>query len=182
MPKTAKIGESLKLSLFLSGRRQKELAIDAKTPNATISDHLNGANVNIDKAIEYLEAMRDNGYEATNELTSEMSNSYFGFFKSMDGQLADVKSTNDLEIFQEIESNERKERKKVAQRLAAESQVRNLSDVERTELRSYVDEFLDEIVVEMAIVFSILKILNLNIQDVIQARMPHWIKKRYMKG
>lgn len=182
MPKAASIGESLKLSLFLSGSRQKELAIDAKTPNATISDHLNGANVSIDKAIEYLEVMKSNGYQATNELTGSISYQYLGFFKSMDGQMADVKSTNDLEVFQEIESNERKERKKTAQRLAAESQVRMLSQTEKTELRGYVDEFLDEIVVEMAIVFSILKILRLNIQDVIQERMPHWIKKRYMKG
>ncbi len=68
----------------------------------------------------------------------------------MDGQLADVKSTNDLEIFQEIESDE-KRTKKVVQRIVAESQVRMLTDVE--ELRNYTDEFLDEIIVEMAIVF-----------------------------
>ena len=102
MPKVAKIGRTLKLSLFLSGKRQKELAIDASTPNATVSDHFNGANVNIDKAIEYLEAMKENGYQATDELTGDNSYQYLGFFKSMDGQLADVKSTNDLEIFQEI--------------------------------------------------------------------------------
>ena len=30
----------------------------------------------------------------------------------MDGQLADVKSTNDLEIFQEIESNEKERTEK----------------------------------------------------------------------
>ena len=57
-----------------------------------------------------------------------------------------------------------------------------LTDVERTELRNYTDEFLDEIIVEMAIVFSILKILNVTIQEAIKARMPHWIKKRYMRG
>jgi len=182
MPKAAKIGRTLKLSLFLSGKRQKELAIDASTPNATVSDHFNGANVNIDKAIEYLEAMKENGYQATDELTGDISYQYLGFFKSMDGQLADVKSTNDLEIFQEIESDERKERKKVVQRIVAESQVRMLTDVERTELRNYTDEFLDEIIVEMAIVFSILKILNVTIQEAIKARMHHWIKKRYMRG
>jgi hypothetical protein len=57
-----------------------------------------------------------------------------------------------------------------------------LTDVERTELRNYTDEFLDEIIVEMAIVFSILKILNVTIQEAIKDRMPHWIKKRYMRG
>lgn len=145
MPKAAKIGRTLKLSLFLSGKRQKELAIDASTPNATVSDHFNGANVNIDKAIEYLEAMRENGYQATDELTGDISYQYLGFFKSMDGQLADVKSTNDLEIFQEIESNERKERKKVVQRIVAESQVRMLTDVERTELRNYTDLLTNEV-------------------------------------
>ena len=75
MPKAAKIGRTLKLSLFLSGKRQKELAIDANTPNATVSDHFNGAHVNIDKAIEYLEAMKENGYQATDELTGRSNNS-----------------------------------------------------------------------------------------------------------
>jgi len=182
MVKTAKIGESLKLSLSLSNKRQKELAVDAKTPNATISDHLNGANVNIDKAIEYLEAMIANGYQATNELTSQISFDYLGFFKSMDGELANVRSTNDLEIFQEIEAEEREERRKSAQRIVAESQIRNLSSVENQELRDYVNEFLDEIVVEMAIVFSILDILGISIQDAIAGRMPEWIRKKYMKG
>lgn len=47
----------------------------------------------------------------------------------------------------------------------------------KTEFRKYTDEFLDEIIVEMAIVFSILKILNITIQEAIKERMPHWIKK-----
>ena len=57
-----------------------------------------------------------------------------------------------------------------------------LTDDEKREIRDYADEFLDEIIVEMAIVFSILKILNISIQTAIKERMPHWISKRYMKG
>ena len=57
-----------------------------------------------------------------------------------------------------------------------------LTDDEKREIRDYADEFLDEIIVEMAIVFSILKILNISIQTAIKERMPHGISKRYMKG
>ena len=86
--------------------------------------------------------MKENGYQATDELTGDISYQYLGFFKSMDGQLADVKSTNDLEIFQEIESNERKERKKVVQRIVAESQVRMLTGVEKQSLGITQTSFL----------------------------------------
>lgn len=176
MPKTAVIGKELEASLLRNGMLQKELAIDAKTPNATISDHVQGRPVKSDKAIEYMEALEDN------ELTGAISFEYLGFLKAMDGKFAEVRSVNDLEVFQEMESAERKERKKRAQLLVAKSQVDVLSQMEKEDLRAYVDEFLDEIIVELTIVFSILKILNVSIQKAIKDRVPLWVKKKYMKG
>lgn len=182
MKKTALTGSVFKMALWISGRRQKELAVDSKTPNATVSDHLNGANVPIDKAIEYFNAMARNGYEGLNYITSQMSFQYLGFFKSLDGKVADVKSVNDLEILLDIEQSEREAKRERAKYLIVKSQISTLEVNERAELSNYVNEFLDEIVIEMTIVQSIADVLGMTIQTLIKQRMPYWIKKMYMKG
>ena len=46
----------------------------------------------------------------------------------------------------------------------------------------YVLEFLDEIIVELAIVFSILKIIGMSIQEAMSLKMPEWVAKKYMRG
>lgn len=182
MQRSANISTVLDTAVKNSELRQKGLAQVSKTPAATVSDHANGREVKFDKAMDYLEAFEKEGeVEATNSLTSSYSYSYLGFLKSMDGQLVEVCSTAELEIFQRMESDERKERKSRAEILLVQSKVRQLDQYEQSELKSYVLEFLDEIIVELAIVFSILKVLRMTIREAIRIKMPEWIAKKYMR-
>lgn len=181
--KKARINLTLNKVLKNSEMNQKGLAIVSKTPAATLSDHISGREVTFDKAVSYAIAFEKEGeIEAVNELTSAYSYNYLGFLKSMDGELAEVCTTAELEIFQKMESSERKERKHRAEMIIVQSKIRHLDQQEFNELQDYALEFLDEIIVELAIVFSILKIINLSIQEAIGIKMPEWIRKKYMKG
>lgn len=183
MVRRVKISSTLAPALKSTNLNQKGLACISKTPTATVSDHLKGREVTFDKAMDYLEALEiEREVEAVNQLTSSYSNKYLGFLQSMNGELAEVCTTTELDIFQKMESSERKERKQRAELLLVQSKVKRLDQQEISELRDYALEFLDEIVVELAIVFSILKIVKMTIREAVQIKMPEWIKKKYMRG
>lgn len=175
----AVLGEVLNRTLIKSDKQQKTLAIDSNTPRATVSDHFSGRPVQVAKAIEYAEAFE---FDEGNDLTSQISWEYLGFVKSMDGLFADLKSANDLEVFKNIEVKEREELRMEAQILMANAQVRHLDVEELSSLKEYAFNIMDEIVVDLSIVYSVLGILRLSVQELIKQRMPEWQKKRYMKG
>lgn len=157
--------------------QQKELSIDAKISNSSMNGYVNQKHpVPVTKAVDIAKTNGDDLF------VSQMSYKYLGFIKSMDGPLAEICTTAELEIFQKMESEERKERKNRAEVLIVQSKIRNLENFEYDELKQYALEFLDEIIVELAIVFSILKIIGMSIQEAIRIKMPEWIAKKYMKG
>lgn len=182
MQRSARIAPVLKRVVKNSEFNQKGLSVLSKTPTATVSDHLNGREVKFDKAMDYLESFeKENEVTAVNELASDYSHNYLGFIKSMDGELAEICTTAELEIFQRLESDERKERKNRAEVLIVQSKVKRLDQKEVSELRDYALEFLDEIIVELSIVFSILNIIGMTIREAIKIKMPEWIAKKYMR-
>lgn len=182
MQRSANISTVLDRAVKNSELNQKGLAQVSKTPTATVSDHINGREVKFDKAMDYLESFEnENEVSVLNELTSDYSHSYLGFIKSMDGELAEICTTAELDIFQRLESDERKERKSRAEVLIVQSKMKRLDQQEVSELRDYALEFLDEIIVELSIVFSILNIIGMSIREAIRIKMPEWIAKKYMR-
>lgn len=183
MKRKANLSYVLRRSTRESELNQAGVACVTKTPTATVNGHFNDSDVSFDKAMDYLEGFeRENEINAVNTLTNDYSHSFLGFIKSMDGELAEVCTTAELDIFQQMESEERKERKKRAELLIVQSKVKRLDQQEVSELRDYALEFLDEIVVELAIVFSILKIIGMTIREAVKIKMPEWIAKKYMRG
>lgn len=176
MPKVLSIGWELETSLERNDMKQKELASLTKTPNATVSDHVQGGGVRIEKAADYNDALDD-------DITKgQFSYLTYGFIKSMDGRVAEVLTPTELDVLQEQETEEREERRRQAKKLIIKSKLEPLTTEDVEDLEDYVMQFLDEIVVELSIVFSILKILGMTITEAFNKRMPHWIKKKYMKG
>lgn len=176
MPKVLSIGWELETSLQRNGMKQKELASLTKTPNATVSDHVQGGGVRIEKAADYSDALNDD------IVKGQFSYKTYGFLKSMDGLVAEVLTPTELDFLQDQETEEREERRRQAKKLIIKSKLEPLTVEDREDLEDYVMQFLDEIVVELSIVFSILKILGMTITEAFNKRMTHWIKKKYMKG
>ncbi|QXN86316.1 hypothetical protein KV134_08905 [Tetragenococcus halophilus] len=155
------------------GMRQKELSGETNIPETTLSGYIKQG-MPFEKALKITDASGDSLF------TSQLAYKFLGFIKSMDGKLANTTAA-ELDIFQRIESDERKEHKKRAERLIVENKIRELDLEELSEIETYGMEFLDEIIVEMAIVFKIFDAVNLDIREAVEAKMPEWISKNYMK-
>lgn len=181
---SAPISRILKKTLSSSGMQQKELAAGTKTANATVSDHVNGkVEVNFDKAMEYLAYFEEEGLtKEVNELSANYSHSFIGYLKSMDGEVVDVFSIAELDVYQMKESDERKKNKQYVSELIAESKLRSLEPDEQRTVIQYALEYLDEIVVEFSIVTSIFNIVDMTIHDAMKIKMPEWVSKKYMRG
>lgn len=165
------------LTALMSRRnmQQKEISVDTKIPRTTLSGYVKRGSVPIEKAAKIAEMNGDSLF------VSQIAYKALGFIKSMDGSLSNV-SEAELDIFQKMESQERKERKERVQQLIVESKVRSLDSEELEEVENYGLEFLDEIVVELAIVFKIFDVVHLDIRDAVKLKMPQWVAKHYMRG
>lgn len=156
---------------------QKEISIKSQIPFSTLNGYTKGTQeAPVSKIVKINKAVGDDLF------ASQMANKYFGAIKSLDGKVADTLTPMELDFLQDKETLEREERRKQAKVLLIKSKLEPLTQEDRVDLEKYVMEFLDEIVVELSIVFSILKILGLSLADVFNKRMPHWIKQKYMKG
>lgn len=156
---------------------QKEAASKSGIPFSTFNGYSKGTqDVPIAKAAAINTAIGDNIFG------SGMANKYFGTVKALDGKVAEVLTPTELDFLQDQETVQREERREQAKALLIKSKLEPLNDDDKRDLERYVMEFLDEIVVELSIVFSILKILSMSISEAFKKRMPHWIEKKYMKG
>ncbi|MEG1504688.1 MAG: helix-turn-helix transcriptional regulator [Enterococcus sp.] len=156
---------------------QKEVAKESNIPFSTLNGYTKGTQeVPVNKAIDINNAVGDDVF------ASGISNKYLGTLKALDGKVSEVLTPTELDFLQDQETIQREERREQAKRLLIKSKLEPLNDQDKEDLEKYVMEFLDEIVVELSIVFSILKILGMTITEAFSKRMPHWVTKKYMKG
>ena len=154
---------------------QKEIGGDSNIANATLNGYFTGSKaVPIEKAVKIAQTSGDNLF------TSQLAYKFLGFIQAMDGSLSSV-SEAELDIFQKIESDERKSYKSLAQKLIVESKVRNLDREELRTIQTYGLEMLDEIVLELTIAYKAFEVVGLDIQDAIEQKMPEWQAKNYMR-
>lgn len=156
---------------------QKEAAGGSGIPFSTFNGYTKGSQeVPINKAVEINNAVGDDLF------ASQVGNKYLGTLKALDGKIAEILTPTELDFLQEEETKQREERRQQAKLLLIKSKLEPLNNEDKTDLEKYVMEFLDEIVVELSIIFSILKILGMNVSTAFKKRMPHWVAKKYMKG
>ena len=117
-----------------------------------------------------------------NQLKADFSWKYGGFIKAMDGTLNDVMTPFELNYFEDKETKEREERRDRMKDILLKAKMDTLDEADKKDLEDYVMQFLDEIIVELTIVFSILRILGMTITEAFNKRMPRKKKKKYMKG
>lgn len=156
---------------------QREIAYESGIPFSTFNGYTKGAQaVTVQKATQIAENAGDDLF------CSQMANVYFGTIKALDGKVTEVLTPTELDFLQDLETQEREERRNQAKSLIIKAKLEPLSLEDRKDLQEYVMQFLDEIVVELSIVFSILSILNMSVKQAFAERLPHWIAKKYMRG
>ena len=159
------------------GLMQKEVAVDARIPATTASGYFTGtSDVPIAKAAEISETSGDDLF------ASQLAYNYFGFLKSLDGPIAEICSIAELGIFQQKESAERKQNEPYVSQLLAESKVRKLDGDESQMVQQYGMEYLDEIIVDVAIAIEVFEVAGITLRDAIRMKMPEWKSKKYMRG
>lgn len=157
--------------------QQKELSINANISNSSLNGYVNQKHpVPINKAVDIAKANGDDIF------ISQLSYEYLGFIKSMDGVLSEVCSVAELDILQVRESNERKELKTYTLDLTIKAKRQELTKDELAIVKRYALELLDEIVVELSVVLTLLKLTKTTLRNAIASRMPEWISNGYMKG
>lgn len=175
--KSVVINRELKELLSRNNILQKEVAADASIGKSTLNEYVAGSrSVPIEKASAINKASGDNLF------ASQIANRYFGTIKALDGKVSEMLTPTELDFLQDQETEQREERRQQAKSLLIKSKLEPLTTQDEDDLEKYVMEFLDEIVVELSIVFSILKILDKPVSEAFEKRMPHWIAKKYMKG
>ena len=156
---------------------QKEVASLSKIPFSTFNGYTKGTQeVPVNKAVDINNAVGDDVF------ASSIGNKYLGTLKALDGKVSEVLTPTELDYLEDVETREREERRDQTKKLLIKSKLEPLNEEDRQDLEKYVMEFLDEIIVELSIVFSILKILGMTVNEAFKKRMPHWIAKKYMKG
>lgn len=171
----AVINKELSQLLTRKNISQKEIAVDTKTPNSSMNGYVSRSHsVPVAKAGDIAEMNGDDIYK------SQMAYIYFGFIKAMDGKLIDVCTVAELDLLEAVENQERLSRKERAHLLVIQSKVRELEHHEKDEIKTYIYEFLDEIVVELSIVMSLLQIVGMSINEAFKMRLPKWQNDNYM--
>lgn len=153
---------------------QKYLAYDSNTPQSTLSDHVKGKQpVDITKAADYAESLNDSKFSL------EVAYLFFGTISAMTG---DKYQSNPLalDILQQKESNERKAKKDLALEILTLKNGK-FDQSDKDTLFDYASEYLDEIMVETTMLVSLLDICDKTLMEAVNARMPYWQEKGYMR-
>lgn len=127
-----------------------------------------------------LEALEEMAHTIDDSLLSQnFSHRVFDMLPPME---SDTYQTNpmSLDIIQMMESNERKEHKDRAMyALTKQKSARTQEDIEA--IREYAFNFLDEVLIEMRYIVSILEKVDMSLMSAIKERMPDWKAKNYVR-
>jgi len=173
--KNALLGKPLMKSLERRELSKKYLAFDSGTPQSTVSDHTKGKQpVDVNKAIDYAMSLQDSAFNL------EVAYIFFGTISSMTG---DKYQNNPLalDILQLKESNERKAKKDKTFEILTLN-PKEISQKDKNTIFDYACEYLDEIMLEISLLVSLLDICEITITEAVNHRMEYWKEKGYMRG
>ncbi|WP_277631360.1 hypothetical protein [Atopococcus tabaci] len=127
-----------------------------------------------------LEALEEMAHTIDDSLLSQnFSHRVFDMLPPME---SDTYQTNpmSLDIIQMMESNERKALKQKAMfAMAKQKGARSQEDTDA--IQEYAFNFLDEVLVEMRYIVSILEKVDMSLMSAIKQRMPDWKAKKYVR-
>ncbi|MGX6994058.1 hypothetical protein CBF34_07185 [Vagococcus penaei] len=165
---------SLKGAFKRTDKSQKYVAVDTKTPNATLSDHVNGKQpVNINKAIEYARSLQDSKFY------TEVASKFVGTPPTMD----DVKYKLDVRSLETLSRKEEKERKQAFEDIELILAIKESewTKEERDKVLAVALELIDELVVKSSMLNSLLDFQGLTIVEGVEMRQSYLIQQKYIR-
>ena len=159
-----------------SGRKhiqQTHLARETHRAKSTINGYFNGIPTPIEAMAELAAVINDS------ELSQQLAHVNFGTLPNFSTAMYE-ESPLTMDILQRKESNERKAMKDQAE-LALTKLNHKLTETDKSVLAAYVNEFLDEILIESKIVSLISRKIDISTSQLINKRVPYWINEDYLK-
>lgn len=163
----------LKQAAYRQGVTQLNLARKTHRAHTTVSGYFNKENTPIEALTELAAVLNDSTF------SNQMAHETFGTLPVMESDIYS-ESPFALDFLQQKESNERKARKEHTLMILCKVDEA-LTKEDKDDLMVYVNEYLDEMLIEMKLVLSILTKTNISFMKAISMRKPYWIVKKYLR-
>lgn len=170
--KSMVINTQIKSAIQRKGIKQSQLAKETNRANSTINGYANTEPAPIEAMADIAEAMNDS------LLSQDFSYMMFNQFPAMNSEVFQ-ENVHTYSIIQDFEESER-EKYESAARMALAKRKEHLDKTDKDALWNYAMNYLDEILVEMRLVISILSLLDISLMDAIKQRRPYWVSRRYI--
>lgn len=168
------ISTELKQAAGRQGMTQLSLARKTYKAHTTVSGYFNKEATPLEAITDLADVLQDSTF------TNQMASKTYGTLPVMESEVF-YETPHTLELLQEKEAAERKAHKDEALMILCKRDD-SLTVSDKEALRAYVNEFLDEMLIEMKLIISILNKINVSFMKAIRDRTPYWIIQNYLKG
>lgn len=170
------INVSTELNQAAARKNVTQLSLSRKTFKAptTINGYFNKEETPLDAIQDLSNVLQDSTF------THQMAHKTYGTLPVMESETYH-ETPHVLEMLSVKESNERQTRKNEALMILCK-QDEYLTAQDKEALRAYVNEFLDEMLIEMKLILSILSKTGVSFMQAVKDRTPYWIVQKYLKG
>lgn len=167
------IGIQLKQALKRKGMSQLQLSVRINRSASTVNSYLKDQPTPIEAIQDIANILNDS------MLNQNLSNDFFGTLPAMDTTVYQD-NPHVLEFIQQQEANERKAKKEVALRALSKND-HCLTREDLDDIKSYANEYLDEMLIEMRLVMSLYSKTDLSIMQAINNRKSYWAMQGYIR-
>lgn len=167
------IGTELKQATQRQSIKQKDVAREIYRAANTVSEYYNGTPTPLDAAQDMAATINDS------DLSQQLAHIVFGTIPTMESNVYEENALA-LEILQDREAAERKQRKQAAL-IALTKQDESLNDNDLQALNVYLNEYLDEILIEIKLVSTIAAKTGMSLMDGIKQRHMYWIQNNFLR-
>lgn len=166
------IGSQLKQAIKRKGMSQVQLSVSINRSASTVNSYLQNQPTPIEAIQDIAEVLNDS------MLNQNLSNEFFGTLPAME-TIIYQDNPHVLEFLQQKEAAERKAKKEIALRsLSKNDQCLTREDLDI--IKSYANEYLDEMLIEMRLVMSMYSKTDQSIMQAIKNRKPYWVVQGYV--
>lgn len=167
------VSTELKQAAQRQGTNQLNLSRQTHRAHTTVSGYFNKENTPVEALADLAAVLDDSTF------SKQMAHKTFGTLPVMESDTYS-ESPFALDFLQQKESAERKARKDNTLMILCKVDEA-LTKEDKDDLMTYVNEYLDEMLIEMKLVLSILAKTNISFMKAISMRKPYWIVKRYIR-
>lgn len=168
------ISSELKQAIKRKNISQVQLSKKINRSPSTVNAYIKNQPAPIEAIQDIAEVLNDS------MLNVQLANQFFGTIPAMEATLYQD-HPHVLDFLQQVEAEERKAYKQVALKSLSKQDC-CLSKEDLNHILNYANEYLDEMLIEMRLVMSILSKADVSVMQAINNRKPYWRTEGYLGG